>query len=269
MPENSISEKIKNQILQNLKLAGCCYSGEWAVNHAKKGAWALMSPRVVNHQNMGFYLAIVLFIVALAYTRAGVEANPGSGLREYIAPPTQIQYFTFGYRHCIADMLWIRSLQDFNFCEKKDAQKLCKGKGWLYKMLDLMTDLSPHFRMAYLAGAMALTIVISDIEGASKFIDKGVAEFPTDWKLLYQAGYHAAYEEKNIKKAAGLIESAARNGAPSWVYGLAAKLYDQAGKKDLGVGLLRQLEEAREKDPDNEFLNEAIERLKGDLELSP
>ncbi|MCB0384205.1 MAG: hypothetical protein KDD43_02335, partial [Bdellovibrionales bacterium] len=33
-----------------------------------------------------------------------------------LRPPENIEHFTFGYRDSIADGLWIRTIQDFEFC---------------------------------------------------------------------------------------------------------------------------------------------------------
>ena len=142
----------------------------------------------------------------------------------------------------MADLFWIRAIQDFDYCEEKISEQVCKGNGWLTKTLDLITDLSPFFRMAYSAGGMALTIIVSDYPGASKIFDKGVARFPTDWIINYKAAYHALFEEKDKVKAALLMERAAAHGAPDWVYALATRLYTDSGQQEMAARLITQLE---------------------------
>lgn len=200
--------------------------------------------RTLSKPSSQFQIAMVFFFClgCLVATRFDVESVTLSSRRELLAPPKDLQYFTFGYREAIADMLWLRSIQDFDFCEKVVRKDLCQGRGWLYQMLDLITDLSPKFHIAYSAGAIALTIIISDIEGASKLFDKAVINFPDDWRLLYKAAYHAIYEEKNKAKAAVLVERAARLGAPEWVYSLAANLYTESGQKTIAIKLIEELE---------------------------
>lgn len=188
------------------------------------------------------FLFGLILVMGLGLSRYALQVSGGKTQRELLSPPKDIIYFTAGHRDLLADLLWIRAIQDFDYCEKKINKQLCTNNSWLYQVLDVITDLSPQFRMAYSAGAMALTIVISDIEGASKFFDKAVAHFPKDWIILYHAAYHAIYEEKNNEKAAKLVEGAAQNGAPDWVYSLSARLYSSAGKKDLAQGLILQLE---------------------------
>jgi len=189
-----------------------------------------------------FAFITTVVLVSLIHFSGERLKNVGDKSRELLAPPSDIHYFTFGHREILADFFWIRSIQDFDYCEKKLAEQLCKGNSWLYQMLDVITDLSPYFRMAYSAGSMALTVIISDIEGASKFFDKAVVHFPSDWRILYRAAYHAIYEEKDQAKAASLVERAAKNGAPDWVNALAGRLYSEAGKTELAERLAQELE---------------------------
>lgn len=185
-------------------------------------------------------LTFGLLVVGLGLSRPFIFSKHQE--RELVSPPASLVYFTFGYREPMADMFWIRSIQDFDYCEKPLAKNLCQGKGWLFKTLDLVTELSPFFRMAYSAGGMALTIVISDIEGASRLFDKGVARLPKDWVILYKASYQALHEEHDSAKAAKLMEQAARYGAPDWVYLLSTRLYTEAGKREMAERLLAEME---------------------------
>ncbi len=190
---------------------------------------------------VGKLLIAASLVVVGTWTRLSVERTHSNRVRELVAPPLSIKYFTFGYNHVIADSLWIRSLQDFDYCEKSLSKNLCTGKGWLYQMLNLITDLSPKFRIAYSAGGIALTVIISDIEGASRFFDKAVLEFPNDWVILYKAAYHCIFEEKNLSKAASLAERAAQHGAPDWVYSLAARLYTEGGRREWAQRMVQEL----------------------------
>ncbi|MNL16533.1 hypothetical protein D3C87_1375830 [compost metagenome] len=65
--------------------------------------------------------------------------------------------------------------------------------------------------------------------------------FPTDWPILYRAAYHYLYEVNDKKRAAELLIEAGKNGAPSWVFSLAGRLYSDTGKLDLAKALLEQM----------------------------
>lgn len=168
--------------------------------------------------------------------------------RGFLAPPAGIEHFSFGYAEPMADLIWIRSLQDFGYCEKQIAENVCINNSWLYKMLEAITNLSPHFRMPYAAGALALTVITSDVEGATKIFEKGVKAFPQDWPIQYRAAYHYLYEVKDKKRAAELLIMAGKNGAPPWVFTLAGRLYSDSGETELAEQLLAEMK-ATEQDP--------------------
>lgn len=161
--------------------------------------------------------------------------------RALIAPPPYIEKMSFGFSEVIADSLWIRALQDFDYCDQEVAERICRGKSWLFKMLDAVTNLSPNFRVAYSAGALALTVIITDVDGATKIFEKGIAAFPNDWPILYRAAYHYLYELNDKKRAAELLIRAGDNGASPWVYTLAGRLYSDVGSFELAEVVLQDM----------------------------
>lgn len=179
--------------------------------------------------------------------------------QKLISPPPQIAHLSFGYSEVMADLLWLRALQDFDYCDQFQKNNICVNNSWLFRMLDAVTDLSPQFRIPYAAGGLALTILISDTEGATKIFDKGVKAFPHDWPILYRAAYHYLYELKDKKRAAELLIQAGQNGAPPWVFALAGRLYSDEGNRQLAEEILNEMI-ATNQDP------AIIERLKKKIE---
>lgn len=192
---------------------------------------------------LGSFSVLLIFFSQL-YANKGLLQKP----RDLLAPPAGIEHFTFGHQDVAADFLWIRAIQDFDYCDQQIAQNLCIGKTWLYKMLNTITELSPKFRMPYATGAVALSVMVSDIPGAAIIFDKGTLNFPNDWPILYRAGYHYLYEVRDKKKAADLFIRAARNGAPNWVYSLAGGLYNESNERALADAILQEMIKS-EQDP--------------------
>lgn len=184
-------------------------------------------------------LGIVAF-VCIFFSQQGWKSVEVSE-RRLLLPPQGIEHFSFGYSEVVADVFWIRAVQDFDYCEVRIAENVCTNNSWLYQMLDTITNLSPHFRIPYAAGALALTVIISDIDGATKIFDKGVKAFPQDWPILFRAAYHYLYEVKDKQRAAELLVEAGKNGAPPWVYALAGRLYSDTGYLELAQSLLNEM----------------------------
>lgn len=179
--------------------------------------------------------------------------------RPLLSPPQMIERLSFGYSESMADMLWIRSIQDFDYCEQTIAKNICKNDSWLYKMLDAVTNLAPQFRIPYAVGSLALTVIITDVDGATKIFEKGVKAFPKDWPILYRAAYHYLYEVKDKKRAAELLIQAGQNGAPPWVFTLAGRLYSDDGHLDLAKALLNEMKQTKQ---DSHLIERLEEKIK-------
>lgn len=186
-------------------------------------------------------LLLGLFAVLAIVISGNQLQTSTAGQRQLVPPPPGIEFMSFGYKEVIADLLWIRAVQDFDYCEQEVAVRVCRSNSWLYQMLDAVTNLSPNFRIPYAAGALALTIIITDVDGATKIFDKGVKAFPNDWPILYRAAYHYMYEVKDNKRAAELLIQAGKNGAPPWVFTLAGRLYSDAGNLELAESVLQDM----------------------------
>lgn len=224
-------------------------------------------------QSVNFYKSLLSYLPGLVFGAFAMALVVSSQLRvpatftierQLIPPPPHLERFSFGYQEVIADTLWIRALQDFDYCDSKIADNVCRNNSWLFLMLDSITNLSPNFRIPYAAGALALTVIITDIDGATKIFDKGVKAFPNDWPLLYRAAYHYLYEVNDKKRAAELLIAAGKNGAPPWVFSLAGRLYSDSGKVDLAKALLEQMIRERQ-DP---VLIERVRRKIESIELA-
>jgi hypothetical protein len=173
-----------------------------------------------------------------------------------VPPPPGLERFAFGYQETMADLLWIRILQDIDLCEnvpdgrvkgtEERGSKAACNKGWSYQMLDRITALAPPWRLPYHTGAVILSVMVDDDEGARLILEKGMAQFPSDYNLHYLAAYHYIYEVKNPKRAAEALMVAARNGGPPWFYSLAARLFNDEGQREIAINVLKKaLEEQK------------------------
>lgn len=178
---------------------------------------------------------------------------------DFLPPPIVVKYISSGLGIQFADSFWLRAVQDFDYCDQKINQNECHGKSWLFQIIDLVTDLDARFEEAFFFGGLALTIIISDYEGASRIFDKGVIQFPNVWELNYAAAYHSMIEEKNYSKAAERYLAAANHGAPNWVRILAGTLAAKGGDTEFAEKVIEQMISMNDEP-------KYIERLKAKLE---
>ncbi len=192
--------------------------------------------------------------------------QPDASLQKavYISPSEVLKHFHFGYNEALADGFWIRAIQDIDYCEIQVAKGRCSDITWLYKMLEVVTELAPTFRLPLSVGAIALSVLVGDVEGASRIFAKGVERFPNDWTLSYKAGYHALIEEKDETKAANYFRLAAQRGAPDWVYSLAGGLYQKNQKEQVAQQVLEEMKNSGVDSGIIKRLEQKIQDLKND-----
>lgn len=192
--------------------------------------------------------ATILGVVLIALTSSykSVMEHPFS--KPMLIPPTQVEHFTFGHPDLIADLLWIRAVQSMDYCgstfaiehhptDSDNPQQLC-NKGWLFHMLDAATRVAPRYRIIYSRGAINLSVVVNDREGAEEIFKRGTEVFPTDWIIHYQAGFHQMFDMNNPAGAAEHLRLAGKYGAPNWLTLLAAKMFSEAGQTEFGLQAL-------------------------------
>lgn len=199
----------------------------------------------------------------------------------YIGPSKNIKDFTFGYDSAMASGFWVRMVQDFHVCDQTKERSAYPGfredvdpvedvltrelpkstceRGWVYQMLDVISDLDPSFRSVFLDGGTMLSVMVDDRDGASAIFKKGVELYPNDWEILYRSAYHELFEMQNASLAEKLMYRAAENGAPAWTYSLAAKLSSRSGQAAMALSILQNV---LERDLGGEFRDRIENQIK-------
>ena len=148
-----------------------------------------------------------------------------------------MKHFSFGFQEVYADILWMRLLQNIDFCQSRDGIPIYDGtkkyscdKGWSYKMTDLITELAPRFLSPYKIAGSIMSVIMGDKKGAKKIYDKGMKNFPNNWRLHFSAAYHYLIELEDHKGAIPILIKTADLGGPFWLHALAAKSYQKIGQ---------------------------------------
>lgn len=191
-------------------------------------------------------------------------------VKTYVTPPKEIKYFHFGQSMAMADLLWIRWIQNIEQCDAVQESPIILGKvqqyplkpcagGWSGQMLDRITLLDPYFKNAYVLGATVVSVLVEDKIGLDEVFERGIVHFPKDWIIPYRAAYHEMEVMKDNSKAAYYLSIAGRNGAPPWVLALASRLYTKEGAYELAE---RSLQELLNQPLDEDYRQKIETRLK-------
>jgi hypothetical protein len=156
---------------------------------------------------------------------------------EYLKP------VLLGYQHLGADVLWLRMVQVLG----KKWQTAVDFE-WLYHALDVITTLDPQYTYAYQVGGIVLTETAHRVDLSNRILEKGLASHIDAWWLPFNLGYNYFFFIGDAKKAAEyMVQAAELPGRPSYVPGLATRMYSEAGNPEVAINflevMLRQTED--------------------------
>ena len=159
-----------------------------------------------------------------------LKGPPALGLKKkplYFTPPRVLKHFHLGFSDFMADLLWLRYLQNADFCSFEKGLPVYKGdkktcyKGWAYHMADVVTELAPQFQSPYLFSTVMMHIFAGDRAGAEAILQKALRIFPKDKDIHFYAAYlYSSQEDQRL--AAHHATQSALYGGPKWLYRLAS-----------------------------------------------
>jgi len=133
--------------------------------------------------------------------RQADETKPADWNEErltYLPSGKLLKPMVLDFDEAVADLLWIDAMMYF-----ADAYLSGKSDAWLGHMLDIVTQLNPRLYPAYEFSGTALAKSKGQLRQALVLLDRGIGQFPKDWKLRAYAaiarlgldsGYTAAAE---------------------------------------------------------------------------
>lgn len=130
-----------------------------------------------------------------------------------------------------ADLIWLRTSYYFGVHALTDNRYF-----FLHYLLDLITDLSPRWELPYVFGAVALPVASEAADDALYLLDKGIANNPETWKLLFLKGYILwQYKKEPVRAAEAFFTASLMKGAPKYLASLSATLATRAGERELAL----------------------------------
>ena len=134
----------------------------------------------------------------------------------------------------VADLLWIKAMMYF-----ADAYMSGKGYGWLGHMLDIVTTLNPRMHYAYEFAGVVLTKEKQQLPKTMRLLERGVQEFPKDWRIRLYASMAQIALDSNYTKAAEFLKPISLDkDVPDHIRTLCASLLNKGGGRRVALAFL-------------------------------
>lgn len=186
--------------------------------------------------NRGLYALIAV----LTATAIGAQAVRDRGWQPY-QPPGGVMWIRSGplakrlalsFDNLAADIYWMRAVVYYG------GQRLSREKSYsqLSPLLELVTSLDPHFRVAYRFGAVFLAEPFPGGAGrpdlAVQLLQRGVENDPARWEYVEDIGFVYYWWLRDFAQAAEWFKRAgAIPGAAEWLAPLAATTLAEGGNR--------------------------------------
>lgn len=173
-----------------------------------------------------------------------------------LLPATILPYITFGFDNIIADMYWIRSIQDFVAWNGRE--------GFFIGYFKNITTLDPTFEYPYLFSILTIPqnkniAVLNEVASIS---EKGIQALPESWQIPFYLGTQYYIFTKQYDPAEKYLKIAAeKKSAPDGVYLLYSTFVGRAllttAQKQ---GLAQKLIKTIYNNTDNEIIKKLAEK---------
>lgn len=136
------------------------------------------------------------------------------------------QYFNLGQKRLISSLYWISTILDSDVEHYKNKDL----NSWMFIRFNTISLLEPKFYENYIFGGTYLSIVKDDLAGADIIYDKGLIQYPSDYKLLLNSGFHYYFEQRNLTKAYPILSKIKNNpSTPQYIISSLARIESQNG----------------------------------------
>lgn len=196
---------------------------------------------------------LLLLIVLLMAASIGVQVVRDRGWEPYVPENPVLwvrsgplmQRLALSYDNLVSDVYWIRAVLYYG--GKRTAERQPGNYDLLYPLLDLVTSLDPHFKIAYRFGAIFLTEAFpkgpARPDQAIELLRRGIERDNGRWEYFHDIGFVYYWWLHDYQKAAEwFLKGAEQRGAAEWLRPLAATTLatggDRATSRQLWTELL-------------------------------
>jgi len=176
----------------------------------------------------------------------------------YLPSGKFMEQVSLGYNQITADMIWFSAVQYYGGFRGGDHDL-----AYFSGLIDLVTDLDPHFIFPYLFGAVVMSQDMRSFDNGIDLLKKGMHNNPTSWELPFEIGFLSFVDQRNHDMAARYFDLASRMpGAPDRTRRFAAFVYSRAGHDQLSIRMWEELKETTDEPFMRELADHYLEQLR-------
>lgn len=175
--------------------------------------------------------------------------NPSALIEDtlYISSGKALKRLSLGFDGLVADLYWLRTIQYFGrkAQQVKGVRTINDVSGWrldlLEPMLNITTELDPHYIAAYRFGALFLPDI--NPAGAIRFAERAIRDNPNEWRLYQDLGY-IYWMQGRFREASETYERGSRvPGAPGWMKTMSANMLVKGGDRETARAMFEKIYE--------------------------
>ncbi len=194
-----------------------------------------------------------IVINEVSRTREALRREEGTG---FVIPSAVAKVVTLEFKGLLSDVLFSRAMTYYGGKLMRKENTSDHEWNWMYKNMDVATDLDPYFLDPYYFGAMTLAWEANKVQEANALLEKALRYRTWDWTIPFYLGFnHFYFLQDNVRASEYLMDASKKPGAITVLASLAAKLAYRERQTENAITFLQEIL----KKTDNEALKKQYE----------
>lgn len=207
----------------------------------------------------------VFALTMVSSERDKLRRTEGIGL---VMPSAVARIVALEFKGIFADIIFSRAMTYYGGKLIRTEKITEEEWDWIYKNMDLATDLDNYFLDPYYFGAVNLSWGANKVKEANALLEKAFKYRDWDWSIPFYLGFnHFYFLQDNEKASFYLMESAKRGTSGSLIPILAARLAYQGKRTENGIIFLQEIIKKTDDDTVKKSYEMRLSALKGILFL--
>ena len=215
-------------------------------------------------------LLLPIHVSIISKVTEGKKLLPKGEGTSYVLPPPILKIMALEFDGLASDYAFLQGLVFFgSTSERKERPRLKEWEWrWFYNILNASTGLDPYFFDPYYVAQAHLTWEGNMPRETNTLLEKGSRYRDWEWMLPFYIGFnHFYFLQENEKAAFYLMDASKRQGAPSLLPQLAARLMYKANRTENAIIFLQEMIKRTDDDALKKMYETRLNALKGILFL--